>query len=76
MNIFQRLFQIAEFCMAVRSTHIWSMIIFEHKVVSRRIWGWWDILSLYYKWESLSVKEFWKFVSIWQLVATFFWTWC
>jgi len=35
MNIFQQLFRMSEFCMAVRSTQLWSMAIFEHRHFTR-----------------------------------------
>jgi len=35
MNIFQKLFRMAEFCITVRSTQRWNMAIFEHKHFTR-----------------------------------------
>jgi len=35
MNVFQQLFQMTEFCMAVRSTQLRSVVIFEHKHFTR-----------------------------------------
>ena len=73
--------------MAVCSTQLWSMAIFEHKhftfQCSDTFKGWWDILlSLYYKFIGKSASE--KILKIGQHLAmlarkyggTFIRTWC
>jgi len=68
LNIFQQLFQLAEFYITVRSTQLWSMAIFEHKHFTRcETYG--GTFSYFFAENSLIsllVKEFSKPFSIWQ----------
>jgi len=59
MNIFHQLFRMADFCMAVRSTQLWSMAIFSTDISQGNIFEkWWGILlSLYYKFTAKSVGK-------------------
>jgi len=71
MNIFQQLFRMVKFCMAVCSTQLWSMDIFNTNIsqgsVAIRLRG--GKIFYYYFTSNLlispSTKEFWKSVSIW-----------
>jgi len=71
MNIFQQLFRVVEFCMAIRSIQLtWRFLstnISQGSVATHLTGGgvfyYCFITNLLL---SLSVKEFWKSVTIWQ----------